>query len=196
MNKEKILKTINNINSILFLLLIIVLLIIIISFFISTQLFKTRSSNNVIEVTSTDENPLDEDEIEYQLGYLRNIYGSDTYILELKTIDTTNKLSYGGQSSMIKNILFVEGADFESHWLFQSNNQIIKNYNQWRLTDEDSSEPGDTYQISMSVIKYDTNNDGKVTLKDGLTKIMVDPFGNELTELGVGTRFIFEPVRA
>lgn len=188
MNKERVIKTINNINSVLFLVLLIVLVILLLVLLVDSTPFRRRNTGNTIEVINQDEGSAEK--VEYKLGYLKNIYGSDTYFLELKTVDTTSKLSYGGESSTIRNILILKGSEIDTSWLFPANSQIIKSYSQWRLDDENDSDLGDTYKISLSVTKYDTNEDGKISLDDNVTKMILDPNDFSMIELGTYDRII------
>ena len=91
---------------------------------------------------------------------------------------------------MIKNLLIIQGNEMNTRWLFKNNDQIIKQYNQWRLQSDENSELGKTYQISFSLIKYDTDDDGEITLLDNITKVISDPLGNNLIELDTYERII------
>ncbi|WP_028972515.1 hypothetical protein [Spirochaeta cellobiosiphila] len=188
MNKRKFFQTVTRINSILFLGVLSVFLILLFILLIDILPFNQRRIDNTIQVNTTEEK--NDNNTKYNLGYIKNIYGSDTYIIELKTIDTTSKLSYSGEPSMIKNLLFIEGNQMNTRWLFESNNQIIKSYNQWRIQSDINSKPGDTYQLVFDLIKYDSDNDGKITLLDNVTRVITDPSGKNLIELGTYERIL------
>lgn len=182
MKNRRFFDAIYKINSILFLLLMIALLLLSVSLFINMFPFELYENQNTVEVAAVDQDT--SENRKFQLGYMRNIYGSDTYIIELRTVDATYKLSSSGEQSVISNILFVTGDDMESHWLFDNNDQVILNYNQIYFSNENTGGFDKTYQISMSLYKYDTNKDGNVSIDDDITKILTDPLGERVFELG------------
>lgn len=122
-------------------------------------------------------------------GRLESIYGSNTQVLPLQAQrEASSKFSstpYGGGHET-RNLLFLNGNEKKSHWLFAQNNQLILQSQQLRQPTEPlvpGQSPRPTLALYLEVIKQDSNGDEKLGLEDSRTIALVRPDGSAYTEI-------------
>lgn len=125
------------------------------------------------------------------LGYAQEIYGTDNIAIPLVSENKTVSLktspvlassspgSYGGYSSPSKNVLFINAATGHTRWLFNSNDQLIQDFEQFPGEQGYSGKTDTTKAIFYDVISIDTNNDKILDENDKASMAISDPHGNQ-----------------
>ncbi len=127
----------------------------------------------------------------WNLGYPQAISGSDFYYLPLesdnKEVKIEQKISglYGivddYYTTRSKNVIFINNKSNESHWLFDSVEQII--VNMLTLDARLADQPLITKAIYYEVLNSDSNSDGIVDTNDKLTFSLTKNDGSNYKEI-------------
>lgn len=165
------------INSILFLLLL--------ASSIGFVVYVIGESNkwhqrDAVEVVTSDNKSNDEEH--FQLGDISRICGQDVRYVELTTYKQSGGFSSGGYDKTTRNVVFFVGEEMKSHWLFDTDQYAITRIKQLKRH-TDKCGPTRTVAIYYEVRKKDTNNDGVLDEKDGLTISVTSPQGTDYQEI-------------
>ena len=175
MEELKIFRIIQRINSVLFLLLLMGALGFIV--FLSLQ-SKQWQQRNTVEVNETD---LSDHKIELRMGRLHEVYGHDVHYVELYSEGSGGKFS-SYTPKKTRNILFFIGDELKSHWLFETQSNLISNISLLTMDiQKDKKEPVIAFAINL--IKSDTNGDGVLSDKDSKVIALISPDGSHYTEI-------------
>jgi hypothetical protein len=113
---------------------------------------------------------------------IQKVRGSDTQMLLLSAEDRSEKFSCGGYNSKTRNVLFLSGAEKNTHWLFPSQSHLILVVDQLGEGD-DSENKVPTKALYFEFITKDSNGDGRITSQDQSTVGLSKPDGAGFVEV-------------
>lgn len=166
------------INSVLFLFLIILMIGLVIYVYITTRTM--FAPNEVVVKQTSSSKTIDDSNEPLRLGKITKVYGNDVQYLRLNS--TKQKRGYQENT---RNIVFFEGEDLKSHWLFKTNNNKIEKVSQL-LKPANNAEEIETVAIYYQVRNEDTDKNGKIDKKDVLKVALTSPNGLDYTEIDQG----------
>jgi hypothetical protein len=103
-------------------------------------------------------------------------------MLLLSAEDRSEKFSCGGYNSKTRNVLFLSGAEKNTHWLFPSQSHLILVVDQLGEGD-DSENKVPTKALYFEFITKDSNGDGRITSQDQSTVGLSKPDGAGFVEV-------------
>ncbi len=181
MDRNTFFKAVSQANSLLFLLLMSGGVIIFLFIIFQTSDWQDRRAIEVNE----DINVAGERKIELRLGTIQQVYGHDVQYVELHSQESNGKFSSGYGSSETRNVLFFVGEDMKSHWLYDTHRNVVNSVSS--LTKQDNyidKEPA--VALYVSVIKSDSDGDGRLTTDDDITIALLRTDGSSYTEIETG----------
>ncbi len=119
----------------------------------------------------------------YTLGSPKNVSGHDVIYMPLNSVVTYDPSLFSkSTSSYTVNYAFFDITSLESYWLFYHRNFLIISMRElYTGSQKENNKVVDAYIYSL--VKEDTNNDGKLTSSDNITVAISDPRGKSYTEL-------------
>jgi len=160
--------------------------------FLTYQFTKDLFRDDIVQQQTLDLADDTKDEEKWSLGYPDKINGSKYYMLPLqsenKIVEEKTKV-YGLYSSdysitRSKNVLFINSESNESHWLFDTVQQLIIDIEKLEL--EIQNRETITKAIYYIVINHDTNNDEIYDLSDKRVFALSKPDGTNYSEILIG----------
>ena len=152
---------------------------------IFTNIFWERPQDPVI--TNVAEDP--EGKEKWVLGGPGYISGSNYILVPLVSENTAVDLRHKGGSASVsygrrridpsKNVLFIDGTTNSSHWLFNSNDQLITEIEQFPY--HYGSDAPDVRAVFYQVVLHDTNNDKVLNEQDQKSLAASKPDGSTYT---------------
>lgn len=177
MDNNKFFKWTSRINSILFLVLLIISIVFATIAFIESNKWENRNSVKV-----TDEKNTESTEENMKLGDINKICGKEIKYIELTSTKSEKGLSSSGYDNTTRNIIFFTGKEMNSHWLYDTNQYLIKKTEQLKKNADDCV-ARETIAMYYEVIKNDTNKNGKLDENDLMTAAITTPDGLNYKEL-------------
>ena len=149
--------------------------------FAGYQLYsKSFERHNVRNIINVQQDPSIEEK--WQLGYMSEIKGSPYVMIPLNSKHDYGQSYYSKSSSSARDFLFINSQNNEKHWLLNTNQYLITNFE--LLTDDTIDEQKKIVRaVLYKVVKSDTNNDEKLTNKDTLTIALSLPDGKAYKEI-------------
>ena len=183
MQENRFFKWVWRLNSLFILLLVVFLAIFSLSEIFSKIIGRKGEEEIIINVA---DDPKGKEK--WVLGHSTHIKGSDFIILPLvsenKEVETSSSrmiLSESYASSPrdpAKNILFMNTSENESFWLFDDNDRLILNTQQFPYSNQSNSESNKTMIIFYEVIRKDSNGDGTLNYDDKSSLASTNPDGS------------------
>jgi len=175
---------VNRINSMLILLVAIAALISIIVLNVASNSLGNRNTVQVHDEKS-------KETIDLRLGSLEEMLGHDIQTVNLLSDSATKGFGSGYGGSEIRNVLFLSGEELKAEWLYETNSFFIICFCKLQKSNEyNGKDP--VLAIYVSVVKKDTNNDGELSSKDGITLSLARPDGSDYKELDNGISKILD----
>ena len=142
---------------------------------------------NEVEVkqTSTSKTYVDPEET-LRLGTITKLNGNNIQYLRLNAIKQKR-----GYQKNTRNIVFFEGDDMKSHWLFETNNNKIEIIDHLQKS-EDELEQRETIALYYQLRNEDTDNNGKIDKNDTLKIALTSPNGHDYTEITKGMTSVLD----
>lgn len=175
MENNKFFITISRINSILILLVVIGALISIIVLNIASSSWGNRNTVQVHDEKS-------KETIDLRLGSLEDMKGHDIQTVNLLSDNPGRGFSSGYGGAEIRNVLFLSGEDLKAKWLYETNTFLINCFCKLQEANKYNGE-APVLATYVSVVKDDTNHDGELSSKDGITLALTKPDGSKYTEV-------------
>ncbi|MBF0266377.1 MAG: hypothetical protein HQL46_14020 [Gammaproteobacteria bacterium] len=150
MEWKSVFNTINKIGSSLF---VLVFILMIIGIFSSIYFSSSSQDKRTIQITESDE------KIELVLSNIQSIPGEDIQFIKLNA-KTSGYSSYYNQGKL-RNVLFFEGGELQTHWLYNTNNNFIHKFSVLRDVDNKKS-----YALYLEAIREDSNQNNKLDKND------------------------------
>lgn len=186
MEEIRFFKWISRVNSILFLLLLASSLLLVIFLFLDSNNWR---SHNRVEIVDKKEN---EEKLEdLRLSDIQNVCGTDVQFVKLTSDSSSKGFSSGGYGSTTRNIIFFEGENMKSHWLFDSNSYVISKIDVLEINGDDCK-ARKASSIYYEVISKDTNSDGRLDERDQISVGLTRPDGNNYKELDSGLTTVID----
>jgi len=183
MQENRFFKWVWRLNALFILLLVAFLAI----FFLSeifSNLIRRKSDEEIIINVADDPKGKEK----WMLGRSTHINGSDFIIVPLvsenKDVETSDRSmilsgSYAsGPRNLAKNILFINVTENESFWLFDDNEQLILDTQQFPYSNQSISESNKTRIIFYEIVRKDSNNDGTLNSDDKSSLASSNPDGS------------------
>lgn len=184
MENNKFFLIVNRINSMLILLVVIAALISIIVLNVAGNSWGNRNTVQVHDGNS-------KEAIDLRLGSLEEMAGHDIQTVNLLSDGVTKGFSSGYGSFEIRNVLFLSGEELKAEWLYETNSFFINCFCKLQKSNEyNGKDP--VLAIYVSVVKKDTNHDGELSSKDGITLSLAKPDGSDYKELDNGISKILD----
>jgi hypothetical protein len=121
-----------------------------------------------------------------RLGSITKVNGINVQYLKLNS----RKQKRGYQENT-RNIVFFEGKDMKSHWLFDTDNNMIEKVTPLLKPDNKSDEKK-AVAIYYQVRNEDTDNNGKIDKNDVLKVALTSPNGLDYTEIDYGMTSVLD----
>ena len=118
----------------------------------------------------------------WQLGYLSSIQGTPFVMVPLSSDQQYSQSYYDKSASSVRNYLFINKQEGKQHWLLNSNDHLITEAS---VLSENTGidQEASALAVLFTVIKSDTNNDGRLTANDLKTVAMSQPNGQAYREV-------------
>ncbi|MFT3930935.1 MAG: hypothetical protein QM709_11650 [Spongiibacteraceae bacterium] len=186
MEQNRFFNWISRINSILFLLLLAVSLAFVIFLFLDSNHWARRNQVEVADKASNEQKLED-----LRLSDIQAVCGTNVQYVKLTSQSSSKGFSSGGYDSSIRNIIFFEGEDLKSHWLFDSNSFVIETMDVLEVDDHDCKGKKAT-SIYYETIKSDSNGDGRLSSDDQVSIGITDTAGLNYKELDSGLTSVID----
>lgn len=184
MENNKFFLIVNRINSMLILFVAVAALI---SILVLNRASNSWGNRNTVQV----QDEKSKETIDLRLGSLEDMAGHDIQTINLLSDSTRKGFSSGYGGSEIRNVLFLSGEELKAEWLYENNNFFINCFCKLQKSNEyNGKDP--VLAIYVSVVKKDTNRDGELSSKDGITLSLAKPDGSDYKELDNGISKILD----
>ncbi|MBL4660045.1 MAG: hypothetical protein JKY19_06795 [Alcanivoracaceae bacterium] len=185
MQESGFFKWVIRINSLLFLLFL--MLGIGVSLYGFHLINRVTSSSNEVVISQSGSSQTDEEVKEsFLLEDITTVSGNDVQYLMLNA-----KTTKRGYRKDIRNVVFFEGEQMKSHWLFENNDNKFEVMQQLKRPIDDSDDQM-TVAIYYQLRNEDTDNNGKIDKNDILKIALTSPNGHDYTEIEKGMTSILE----
>ncbi|MEY8214877.1 MAG: hypothetical protein RPR97_10410 [Colwellia sp.] len=186
MEENKFFKWAARVNSLLFLVLLVISI-----GFVSFGILESNKWSARNEVEVTDKSGSSEEVEDLRLGDITKVCGSDIQYVKLNSSAKSRGFSSGGYGYTTRNVVFFEGVEMVSHWLFDTNSYSIREIDQLQKKADDCKDR-ETVAIYYEVRKEDADQNGKLDENDPLTIALTAPGGSNYTEIEVGITSVLD----